>query len=73
VFERLRYDHLRAAVKQGLKGRRREQSDRFVALRSHSLCEADVCRPGLQGAQEKGGVEGEGGGFGARSWCRCPP
>jgi len=63
VFERLRYDNLTAAVKQVLKGRRRVESDRFVALRSHYLFEAVFCRPGLQGAHEKGGVEGEVGRF----------
>jgi transposase len=63
IFARLRYDNLTAAVKQVLKGRRRAQSDRFVALRSHYLFEAVFCRPGLQGAHEKGGVEGEVGRF----------
>ena len=63
IFARLRYDNLTAAVKQVLKGRRRVESDRFVALRSHYLFEAVFCRPGLQGAHEKGGVEGEVGRF----------
>lgn len=63
VFEEVRHDNLSAAVKRVLRGRRREQTDRFVALRSHYLFEAEFCRPGLQGAHEKGGVEGEVGRF----------
>ncbi len=46
-----------------LKGRRRVASDRFVALRSHYGFESSFCLPGLQGAHEKGGVEGEVGRF----------
>jgi pimeloyl-ACP methyl ester carboxylesterase len=37
VFETIRYDNLNAAVKKVLRGHRREQTDRFVALRSHYL------------------------------------
>jgi hypothetical protein len=57
VFRELRYDNLTAAVKKVLKGRRREESDRFVALRSHYLFRSSFCRPGVEGAHEKGGVE----------------
>jgi transposase len=39
VPELVRYDNLSSAVKQVLKGRRRVESDRFVALRSHYLFE----------------------------------
>ncbi|MCA1680313.1 MAG: hypothetical protein LC777_15860 [Actinobacteria bacterium] len=42
-----------------LKGRRRVESDRFVALRSHYLFASQFTTPGIQGAHEKGGVEGE--------------
>jgi len=59
----VRYDNLGSAVKQVLKGRRRVESDRFVALRSHFLFESAFTLPGLQGAHEKGGVEGEVGRF----------
>jgi transposase len=62
-FARVRYDNLGSAVKKVLRGRRREETDRFVALRSHYLFEADFCRPGLAGAHEKGGVEGAVGRF----------
>jgi transposase len=63
VFATVRYDNLSAAVKQILKGRRRAESDRFVALRSHYLFESEFTRRGREGAHEKGGVEGEVGRF----------
>ncbi len=63
VFAVVRYDNLRSAVKQVLRGRRRAEADRFVALRSHYLYESAFTRPGKQGAHEKGGVEGEVGRF----------
>ena len=50
-------------MKKVLRGRRREETDRFIALRSHYLFAADFCRPGLAGAHEKGGVEGAVGRF----------
>lgn len=63
VFQTIRYDNLRSAVKQVLRGRRRVEQDRFVALRSHYLYESAFTRLGRQGAHEKGGVEGELGRF----------
>jgi len=63
VFATIRYDNLRSAVKQVLRGRRRVESDRFVALRSHYLYESAFTLPGIEGAHEKGGVEGEVGRF----------
>jgi transposase len=63
VFETVRYDNLRSAVKQILRGRRRAEQDRFVALRSHYLFESAFTRVGRAGAHEKGGVEGEVGRF----------
>ena len=60
---RVRYDNLKAAVTKVLKGRDRVESDRFVALRSHYGFESFFCRPGIEGAHEKGGVEGEIGRF----------
>ena len=44
-------------------GRGREESDRWVAFRSHFGFDAFYCHPGQEGAHEKGGVEGEGGRF----------
>ena len=37
VFAEVRYYNLASAVKQVLKGRRRVETDRFIALRSHYL------------------------------------
>ena len=59
VFPAIRFDNLRSAVKKVLKGRRRVESDRFIALRSHYLFSSQFTTPGLEGAHEKGGVEGE--------------
>lgn len=63
VFDLIRYDNLKSAVARVLKGRRRVESDRFVALRSHYRFESSFCLPGRQGAHEKGGVEQEIGRF----------
>ena len=63
VFDVLRYDNLKSAVARVLRGRRRVESDRFVALRSHYRFESSFCLPGVQGAHEKGGVEGDIGRF----------
>ncbi len=60
---RVRYDNLKAAVVKVLKGRDRIESDRFGALRSHYGFESFFCQPGIGGAHEKGGVEGEIGRF----------
>ena len=59
TFALIRYDNLRAAVKQVLRGRRRVEQDRFVALRSHYMYDSAFTRVGRAGAHEKGGVEGE--------------
>jgi transposase len=59
VFGLIRYDNLKSAVKQVLRGRRRIESDRFVAMRSHYLFESAFTLVGQEGAHEKGGVEGE--------------
>jgi transposase len=63
VFEEVRYDNLGSAVKKVLRGRRRVETDRFVAMRSHYLFESIFTTPGIEGAHEKGGVEGEVGRF----------
>ena len=60
---RIRYDNLKPAVTRVLKGRDRAEAERFVALRSHYGFESFFCRPGVEGAHEKGGVEGEIGRF----------
>jgi transposase len=60
---RVRYDNLKPAVIRVLKGRDRTESERFTALRSHYGFDSFFCRPGIVGAHEKGGVEGEIGRF----------
>jgi len=59
----VRYDNLKPAVVRVLKGRDRTESERFTALRSHYGFDSFFCRPGIEGAHEKGGVEGEIGRF----------
>jgi transposase len=63
VPNRIRYDNLKAAVEKVLRGRDRKESERFVALRSHYRFDSFFCQPGVKGAHEKGGVEGEVGRF----------
>jgi transposase len=58
-FATVRYDNLSSAVVKVLKGRRRVETDRFVALRSHYLFDSEFTRKGKEGAHEKGGVEGD--------------
>jgi transposase len=60
---RIRYDNLSAAVVKVLKGRDREETVQFRLLRSHYRFDSFFCEPGLNGAHEKGGVEGEIGRF----------
>jgi transposase len=60
---RIRYDNLKAAVAKVLKGRDRIESERFVAMRSYYGFDGFFCQPGVKGAHEKGGVEGEVGRF----------
>ncbi|MFE0358790.1 IS21 family transposase [Streptomyces nigra] len=56
----IRYDNLRAAVERVLGFYRgRVETDRWTAFRSHWGVEAFYCRPGIEGAHEKGGVEGQ--------------
>jgi transposase len=56
---RVRYDNLKPAVVRVLKGRDRQESERFIAMRSTYGFDSFFCIPGRQGAHEKGGVEGE--------------
>ena len=70
VFRRLRYDNLPAAVKKVLRGFRREETERFVAFRSHWRFESAFCTPGE--GHEKGGVENEVGTFRRNHWVPLP-
>lgn len=61
---RVRYDNLKAAVAQVIGfSRQRVETDRWVAFRSHFDLDAFYCQPGVTGAHEKGGVEGDIGRF----------
>ncbi|MFB9881769.1 IS21 family transposase [Planobispora siamensis] len=59
-FGHVRYDNLKPAVAKVLGfSRARVESERWVAFRSWAGIEPFYCRPGLEGAHEKGGVEGQ--------------
>jgi transposase len=61
---RVRYDNLKSAVARVLGfSRARTETDRWTAFRSHHALEAFYCQPGIEGAHEKGGVEGDIGWF----------
>ena len=60
---KIRYDNLKPAVLQVLLGRERLENPQFIALRSHYGFDSFFCQPGIEGAHEKGGVEGEIGRF----------
>ncbi len=70
AFRVLRYDNLKSAVQHVMRGKRREQTTRFLAFRSHYLFEADFCTPAR--GNEKGGVEQEAGRFRRRWWTPVP-
>jgi transposase len=57
VFGVLRFDNLKSAVKQILRGHQREETERFIAFRSHWGFAAWSRRTGFTG-----GI----------IWCRCP-
>ncbi|HDL49520.1 MAG TPA: IS21 family transposase [Actinobacteria bacterium] len=59
----IRYDNLKPAVTKVLLGRERWENPKFIALRSHYSFASFFCLPGVDGAHEKGGVEGEIGRF----------
>ena len=65
----IRYDNLTSAVQKVVygSGRNRVENDRWVLFRSHYGFDAFYCQPGIDGAHEKGGVEGEVGRF-RRTW-----
>ncbi|MEU3093205.1 IS21 family transposase [Streptomyces massasporeus] len=60
----VRYDNLSSAVAQVLGfTRARVETERWTAFHSHFGLQVFYCQPGLKGAHEKGGVEGEVGRF----------
>ena len=61
---KVRYDNLKSAVASVLGfTRARVETDRWTAFRSHFDLDAFYCQPGIEGAHEKGGVEGQIGWF----------
>ena len=56
-WRHIRYDNLSPAVARVMTGRDRKETSRWSAFRSGF--EAFYCIPGVEGAHEKGGVEGE--------------
>ncbi|MBT2535111.1 IS21 family transposase [Arthrobacter sp. ISL-69] len=61
----IRYDNLTSAVTKVVygAGRQRVENDRWILFRSHYGFDAFYCEPGIKGAHEKGGIEGEVGRF----------
>ncbi len=61
----IKYDNLTAAVAAVIQGpgRARNENERWVLFRSHYGFDPFYCQPGIEGAHEKGGVEGAVGWF----------
>lgn len=61
----IRYDNLTSAVTKVVygAGRQRVENERWVLFKSHFGFDAFYCEPGIKGAHEKGGIEGEVGRF----------
>jgi transposase len=70
VFRLLRYDNLKSAVKQILRGHQREETTRFIAFRSHWRFQSEFCTPAEP--HEKGGIEGEAGYLRRNHWVPLP-
>jgi transposase len=68
VFRLLRYDNLKSAVKEILRGHQPEETERLIAFRSHWGFQTEFCNPAR--GNEKGGVEGEVGTSAGTIWCR---
>lgn len=63
----IKYDNLSPAVTKVLAGRERIETARWALFRSHYGFDPFYCEPGIDGAHEKGGIEGEAGRF-RRTW-----
>jgi transposase len=61
----IRYDNLTDAVVKVVygTGRQRTENQRWLLFRSHYGFDAFYCHPGIEGAHEKGGIEGDIGRF----------
>ena len=67
VVTRLSYDNLSAGVAEVGKGKERTLTREFKQLKGYYNFETNFCKPGIEGAHEKGGVE-SGIGFSRRNW-----
>ena len=67
VPERLSYDNLKLAVVKVGSGKERTLTKKFKELSGFYSFESNFCKPGIESAHEKGGVEG-GIGFSRRNW-----
>jgi hypothetical protein len=72
VVERVSYDNLGAAVAQMGTGKQRKLTKEFKALTGYYNFETNFCKPGIEGAHEKGGIESSVG-FSRRNWMVPPP
>ena len=72
TFALVRYDNLRSAVKLVLRGRRREETDRFIALRSHYLYESSFTRRARRARTRRAASRARSGAFVATTWSRSP-
>jgi hypothetical protein len=61
----IRYDNLTSAVTKAVYGAggQRVENERWVLLKSHYGFDAFYCEPGIKGAHEQGGIDGEVGRF----------
>ena len=67
VISRLSYDNLSAAVAHVGQGKQRTLTREFRELKGYYNFDVNFCKPGEEGAHEKGGVE-SGIGFSRRNW-----
>ncbi len=67
VPSRLTYDNLGLAVIKVGKGKERTLTKKFTELQGFYAFDVNFCKPGIEGAHEKGGVE-SGIGFSRRNW-----
>ncbi len=67
IPERLTYDNLGLAVVRVGKGKERTLTKKFQELKGFYAFKSNFCTVGLEGAHEKGGVEG-GIGYSRRNW-----
>ena len=69
VFQRLRYDNLKSAVKKILRGYQREETERFIGFRSHWGFQSEFCTQ--PAATRRAAWRTKAVTSGATIWCRC--